>query len=204
MSITTNLKALPSGDPATAGEPPEPFDLASLCLSQDSTETVRVKKLLATIPARRPNSQDFVRVHPSPDYRRNFLCIDLKDDRETYVVRPEIAPELVGETVMKTIYTAITSLGVVFLWPITIPPPDGKTNEWWRSGREAAELAITRWVRMRADMNLGAYQIFEAEGQIPEPEWPNLPYQELLRISFRDRMIDRVDHPVVQRLRGRG
>ena len=52
MSITTNLKALPSGDPATAGEPPDPFDLASLCLSQDFTETVGVKKLLTTIPAR--------------------------------------------------------------------------------------------------------------------------------------------------------
>jgi hypothetical protein len=199
-----NLKAILPGDLPTAGEPPDPFDLKSLCLSQDFTETAGVKKLLRTIPARRPNSQDFVRVHPSSDYRRNFLCIDLKDDRETYVVRPEIAPELIGETVMKTVYTGITSLGVVFLWPVTIPPLDGKMNEWWRSAREAAELAITRWVRMRSDMNLGAYQIYEAEGQIPEPQWPDLPYQELLRISFRDRMIDRLDHPVVQRLRGRG
>ncbi len=157
--------------------------MASLCLSQDFTETVGVKKLLTTIPARRPNSQEFVRVHPSPDYRRNFLCIDLKDDRETYVVRPEIAPELVGETVMKTIYTAITSLSVVFLWPVTIPPPDGKTNEWWRSAREAAELAITRWIRMRADMNLGAYQIYAAEGQIPDPEWPNLPTKSCFALA---------------------
>jgi hypothetical protein len=90
----------------------------------------------------------------------------------------------------------------VFLWPVTIPPPDGKTNEWWRSAREAAELAIARWIRVKADMHLGAYAMYEAEGKIPDPEWPDLPYQELLRVSFRDRMVDRVDHPVISRLRG--
>lgn len=198
---SVELKAL-SRDPNQTITPPDPFNLESLCLTQAFTETAGVKKLLRTVPVRRPNSQDFVRVHPSEDYRRNFLCIDLKDDRECYVVRPEVASALVGETVMKTLYTAINRQGIVFLWPVTIPPPDGKTNEWWRSSREAAEIAITRWVRIRAEMSLGAYQIYEAEGQIPEPDWPDLSYQELLRIAFRDRMIDRVDHPVIHRLRG--
>ena len=203
--MTANLKALPPIDTAIAGDAtPDPFDLDSLCVSQDFAEAVGVKKLLRTVPARRPNPQDFVRVHPSPAHRRNLLCIDLKDDRECFIVRPEIATELVGETVLKTVFTAITRQGVIFLWPVTIPPPDGKTNEWWRSAREAAELAITRWIRVRADMSLGAYQIYEAEGQIPEPEWPDTPYQDLLRLSFKDRMVDRIDHPVIQRLRGRG
>ena len=125
-----------------------------------------------------------------------------KEDRESYLVRPEVAPELVGETVVKTFFTAITRQGVVFFWPVTVPPPDAKANEWWRSAREAAELAVTRWIRVKANMNLGAYDIFEAEGKIPEPEWPDLSFQELLRIGFRDRMIDRVDHPVIRRLRG--
>jgi hypothetical protein len=201
--MNPSLKAVPE-PPAAESAVPDPFDLKSLCLSQDFAETVGVKKLLRTVPARRPSPQDFVRVHPSPDYRRNLLWIDLKDDRECYVVRPEIAGELVGETVLKSVFTAITRQGVVFLWPVTIPPPDGKSNEWWRSAREAAELAMDRWIRVRADTNLGAYQMHEAEGRITEPTWPELSFQELLRISFRDRMIDRVDHPVVQRLRGRG
>jgi hypothetical protein len=29
-----------------------------------------------------------------------------------------------------------------------------------------------------------------------------LSFQELLRIAFRDRLIDRLDHPVIKRLRG--
>jgi hypothetical protein len=196
------LKALPSSDTPSAATPPDPFDLDSLCQSQDFLETARVKKLLRTVPVRKPNQQEFVRVHPSLDYRRNFLCVDLKDDRELYLVRPEIAPELAGETVMKTIYTAINRQDVVFLWSVTVPPPDGKQLEWWRSMREAAELAMTSWIRMKANTSLGAYEIFRAESLLPEPEFPEVPYQELLKIAFRDRMMDRVDHTVIKRLRG--
>ena len=77
-----------------------------------------------------------------------------------------------------------------------------KHNEWHRSAAEAAELAMHRWVRLSANMALGAYEIFEAIGNLPEPIWPELPFSEILRIAFRDRMIESLDHPVVQRLRG--
>ena len=180
----------------------DPFDLESLILSQNFADASGVKKLLTTVPVRKPNPQDFVRVHPSADYRRDFLILELKDDRESYLVRPELANELAGETVMRTIFTAINRQGVLFLWPVTISPPDGRVNEWWRSAREAAELAVTRWIRLKANMGLGAYEIFEAQSIMADPQWPELSFQELLRIAFRDRLIDRVDHPVVRRLRG--
>jgi hypothetical protein len=35
-----------------------------------------------------------------------------------------------------------------------------------------------------------------------EPDWPELPFQELVRIAHRDRMITSLDHAVVKRLRG--
>ena len=43
---------------------PDPFDLQSLALSQDFNGKLALKKLLRTIPVRKPNPQDFVRVHP--------------------------------------------------------------------------------------------------------------------------------------------
>jgi hypothetical protein len=189
-------------DEQTATAALDPFNLSTLCLSQDFIETAGVKKLLKTVPVRKPNPQDFVRVHPHLDYRHNFLCVELKEDRELFLVRPEIASSLVGETVMKTIFTAVNRQGVMFLWPVTIPPPGGKDLEWWRSMRVAAELAISKWIRVKANMSLGAYEIFEAEGKIDDPKFGDIPYQELLRIGCRDRMIDRIDHPVINRLRG--
>jgi hypothetical protein len=180
----------------------DPFDLASLRLSQDFDDTVGVKKLLRTIPTRKPNTQDFVRTHPSEDYRLLARCVDLKDDRELFLVRPEVAHELVGETVVKTLFTAINRQGVLFVWPVSVPALDAKQLEWWRSMREAAELAMHSWVRVKANMDLGAYEIFEAGSLMADPVWPEISFQEILRIAFRDRIIDRIDHPVVKWLRG--
>jgi hypothetical protein len=186
--------------PSTSAE--DPFDLSNLRLSQDFVETAGVKKLLTTVPVRRPHSQDFVRVHPDPNYRMTFAVIDLKDDREIYLLPPAIAQQLPGEFVTITLYTAINRQGVVQLWPVRLPTPDGRINEWHRSAAEAAELAMKRWVRVRANMSLGAYEMFEAESTIPDPTWPELSFQELVKIAFRDRLITSLDHPVIKRLRG--
>jgi len=70
------------------------------------------------------------------------------------------------------------------------------------TARQAAELAKTRWVRLAADMGLGGYRIYQAEGDLSEPEWPDKPLAEILQIAFRDRIVDSENHPVVRRLRG--
>ena len=188
--------------PAPSTAAPDPFDLASLRLNPAFIETSGVKRLLVTVPVKRPSPQDFFRVHPAPEYRENFAMIDLKDDREEFVVHPTILPELTNEVTYKTVYTAMNRQGVVFLWPVRLPVPDERKNEWSRSAREAAELAMTRWVRMKANMSLGAYDISVAESVIADPVWANLPYAELLQIAFRGRIITTLDHPVIKRLRG--
>jgi hypothetical protein len=190
-------------DPNVSTSPaPDPFDLASLRLNPSFLETSGVKKLWTTVPARRPGPQDFVRVHPSPDYRENFAMIDLKDDREDFLVRPELLPELAGEVVYKTVLTATNRQGVIFLWPIRLPAPDDRKSDWLRSAREGAEMAMSQWIRLKANMSLGAYEITVAESVIAEPVWPELSFQELVRIAYRDRMVTSLDHAVVKRLRG--
>jgi hypothetical protein len=49
---------------------------------------------------------------------------------------------------------------------------------------------------------LGAYRVFAAEGELPDPAWPGKPLRELVEIAFRDRVIADPEHPVVRRLRG--
>ena len=48
---------------------PDPFDPSSLRLDQSFADGEGVKKLLLTVPVRKPNRQDFVRVHPDAAYR---------------------------------------------------------------------------------------------------------------------------------------
>jgi hypothetical protein len=198
MTIEVNKPKLDTIEPA-----PNPFsDLAKLRLDQNYAETAGVRKLLRTAPVRRPGPQDFVRTHK--DLRLTpAALLALKDDREVYYVAPALAPELAGEYFVATLYHTITRQGVISLWPVRLPGPDGKNLEWWRSAAEAAEMAEKRWIKIRADMSLGAYQIYEAlNDAIPEPTWPTEQFEEIARVAFQTRFIDRVDHPVVRRLRG--
>jgi hypothetical protein len=55
---------------------------------------------------------------------------------------------------------------------------------------------------MVANMQAGFYEHFEPAAEMPDPEWPNLTFKEILRIAFRDRFIDTLEHPIVRQLRG--
>jgi hypothetical protein len=179
----------------------DPFDLSNLRLSQSFTET-GVKKLLTTIPIKKPSAQDWVRVHPSPDMRCDIPLIELKDEREAFVVAGPLVSELIGEIKCMTMFTTINRQAVLSLWPVPLPDPDARQLEWHRSMREGAEMAMENWVRVKANMSLGAYDLFQATGSIADPVWPDLNFQQIVRIAFKDRLIDSMDHPVIKRLRG--
>ena len=88
-------------------------------------------------------------------------------------------PELQAECFFATLFIAISRTGVLFMWPVKVPASDGKTNEWHTSAATAAQRAMKSWVRVKSNMDLGAYEIFEAEGSIPDPTWPDLSFDEI-------------------------
>ena len=190
--------------PANANVPDDPFDPASLRLSGAATATIGVKKALLTVPVRKPDKSWFVRTHPDPAFRLETAVIELKEDRETYLIAPNLWPKLATETTFspRLLQTAINRQGVVFLWPIRLPGADGRLDDWSRSAIEAVGFAATNWVRLQANMALGAYEVSRATGSLSDPDWPETRLGELLRIAFRDRFIDRLDHPTILRLRG--
>jgi hypothetical protein len=67
---------------------------------------------------------------------------------------------------------------------------------------EAAGIAKKKWIRLASSISLGAYEVFEASGDLPEPEWPDVTFQEILKIAFKNHFINSMDHPVISRLRG--
>jgi hypothetical protein len=191
-------------EPALTPPGPDPFDPDSLRLSQDFGAGLGVKKALLSVPVRKPANSWWVRVHPSADYRLQTAVIELKEDRETYLVAPALWPGLATEATFspRALFTAVNREGVLFLWPIRLPRADGRTDEWSRTALEAAGRATKGWVRVAANMALGAYDVFEARGQLGEPQWPEAAFRDLLRIGFRDKLIDCLDHPVLRRLHG--
>ncbi len=99
---------------AAETEKPNPFDPAALRISQDFAASAGVEQVLATVPVRKPNRQDFVRVHRSEDDQLTTVVIELKEERESYLVTPDLRDGLVGEVVPVTLYLAANRQGVVF------------------------------------------------------------------------------------------
>jgi hypothetical protein len=180
----------------------DPFNPSNLRLDQSFEEASGVRKLLNTIPVRKPNKQDWIRVHPDAAYRESLAMLEVAEDREFYVVVKAVAGELLDECFKAQLCTCINRKGVVFLWPVKLPSTDGKQMNWHVSAMEGAALAQKQWIRVMANMHLGAYELKETVHRIPEPVWPDLPYWDLLRIAFRDRIITSFDHPVIKGLRG--
>ena len=177
-------------------------DLDALRLSVDTAGTAGMREVLRHVPVRKPNRTEFFRTHPDANMSITTAIFDDREEQETFFVLPELRKELAGELKPVLLMTAITRQGVTFLWPVSLPDDSGRRNAWAETAREAAELAKTAWVRMAADMQLGAYRVYVAEGELSDPVWPDKSFKELLEIGFKDRIIDSEDHPVVKRLRG--
>jgi hypothetical protein len=177
-------------------------DLGAIRLSQDFGVSLGVKKSILTVPVRKPAKEWFVRTNA--DLRIETYVLELKEDREIYLVAPALWSELAAESTFgpRALYAAMTRQNVLFVWPVRLPGPDGKIDDWNRSALEAAAMAQTQWVRVASNMALGAYDVFIATAEWPEPTWPDLPFNELLRVAFKGRVIDTLDHPTLKRLRG--
>ena len=188
-------------------QPPSSSDdfpnLDDLRLPQDFGGLAGVKKAFLTIPVRKPRPQSFVRVRhdDGPDLQTPLLT--LKEDREeVFLVDRKLWAELQTEIVAHVLAIAIDRQNNLFVWPLKVPAQDGRSNAWHVSALQAAGYAKKHWIRVSANMGQGAYDTYEAMGNLPDPEWPALTTQEILRIAFKDKYITSLEHPVLRRLRG--
>jgi hypothetical protein len=180
----------------------DPFaDIDALRLGQDFSAALG-KRMLTTVPVRKPGKQDFIMVRPEPEFRLETFILELKEEREAFLVSPTLWQDLANEIAPRVIFACINRQGVLFLWPVRRPGTDARVDTWSSSALAAAQAAMSRWVRVSANMSLGGYDVFEATGELSLPEWPTLTFQELLRLAFKDRYIDSPQHPVLRRLRG--
>ena len=174
-------------------------DLERFRLNQDFTRTGAVK-VLTQVPVRKAGKTTFFRAHD--EHWFDTMILELKEDSESYLVEPELQEELQAEIVAVTLVLCVTRQGVVFIWPVRLPDAMGRVNPWHMSAREAAVISTTKWIRICANQQLGGYDVHEAINQAAVPAWPKESFKQLIDIAFRGKVIDRIDHPVIRRLRG--
>jgi hypothetical protein len=179
------------------------FDLDALRLPQNFGEALGVKRLITRVPVRKPLKTEFFRVRAGEAWRFQTMILELKEEGETFLLAPAVwdaVPELLRPAML---HTAIDRRNNVFLIPVPLPGPDGRRNPWHQSLAEVVAMAETKWVRSVANKHVGGYDMLVAETTLAEPEWPDVTFQELVQIAFRERLIQSADHPVVTQLLGR-
>lgn len=182
--------------------PPSIFaDLAKLRLST-SMAGANGTEILWKVRVRKPSKQEFIRVNPAEDMMLPTLIYVDQHERETLMVSPHMRDSITEQLKPAVLVVAINRQNEHFVWPVMIPAEDRSRNDWHETARHGCELAKTQWTRISADMSSGLYRLFRAEGDLSEPEWCGRPLAELLELAFRDRVIDREDHPAIKRLRG--
>jgi hypothetical protein len=199
-SEVTNMKIQTTNQQTAASTS---LPLEALRLPSNYGATFGVKKLLTTVNVGKPKKPQFFRTHLDVRMTFDAMLLEQKESRETYVVVPEVAQELSELVRPVRLNTAIDRQNNPFLIPVPLPGEDGNRNPWHESLAQAVEHAKEKWLRIAANMALGAYDVFVAEGPLPDPEWPELTIDALIQVAFRDKIVTTLDHPVVQALLGR-
>jgi hypothetical protein len=211
-----NLKAVAdeANPPTEAVSTPtasDPFDAKALALPPDFFAAGgALNPKPKNVQVRKPHNQEWIRVHPDPDFRCDYGTILLKDDRVHYLLAPRVSTAMRGHRHLKTVtlYTTYSRLsGKTFLWPVGIvgQGQNKKTENWYRTAHEAAHEAMRQLVNVWADLEGGGYEWQPSEN--PEantpPEWPDLSFSELLQIAFQltGCFVDSFDHDVFKKLR---
>ena len=210
--------AIPSGnqemeqvnDPGLTSEQIEPgnpearvsdsdFDLDSIRLTQHFGEQINVKKMLTTVPVRKPNKTQFFRTHPG--HRMEVMLLKYDETDEQYVVKPQVVSEVLQLAKPCRLVLVVDRLGTAFIWPLALPDEE-RPMDWHKSALEADYEAQSSWVRMAANQALGAYEIFKAAGELSEPIWPTESWNKLVEVAFKQKIIDTPEHVIIQKLQG--
>ena len=178
----------------------KPTDFSKFALSQNFGAQIKVIKRLTTVPVRKPSKTQWFQIHP--EYKLDVLLLKYVESGEVYyLVEPSLAQQVEDLAQAFKLVVAVDRQGVVFVWPLRLPDAD-RPLAWHLSALEAASHAEVQWTQMQANMGLGAYEFSAASGITDEPKWPKMLMNEILEIAFKNKIIDRLDHFVLQQLRG--
>lgn len=178
------------------------LNINSLRLKLGYGETLSVKKVLVTVPVKKPNKATFFRIRDGEEWEFPALILERKEDNETYLVTADVAELVNGLVRAAMLYLAVDRKGNPTLVPVPLPGIDGRRNIWHESLLQAVELGKAKWVRVVPNMPAGANDVLEAQSVLDEPQWPANTMDQLVEIAFRGKIITDISHPVIQGLLG--
>ena len=181
-----------------------PFDPSRFAMPSTGAEEFGTRKIRSVIPVNKPGKMEWVHLLDHPDFLLpGAAFLDLQDGGRLYLVVPEIAAQLADDVKLVKLAPGLTRQDKLFLWPCPLIPLGETSNPWHTSHNDAFNAAKSGWIRMKSNRACGFYDIIEPEKIMPEPDWPDMSFADMLQIAFNDdHIVDRDDHPALRRLKG--
>ena len=145
----------------------------------------------------RPRAQEWVRCHPEPERVRYFHAIKDQKANKLFVVNRRILSLVGTQARLYRVRQAITTDGELYLWPA---PVEGRLES-DITHLNAQQAALSRWIRI--EWAGKAFLAVEPQGDLGQPEWPELAFQEVLELGLTGHLINDENHPFIKRLLGR-
>ena len=95
-------------------------DFERFRLSQDFKSLSGAKKLLTTVPVRKPNKQQFVRTRPEPGFVIDVMLLEYGESRDTYLIEPDV------QAAPTRLILSVDRSDNIFIWPVKLPGEDTK------------------------------------------------------------------------------
>jgi hypothetical protein len=178
------------------------FDLQTIRLKQNYGENFATQKRVMRVPVTKPKKGNFFMVRTGDEWQIPVTIIEGDDNNESHLVLDHVAAEVPEFCRQVTLFTAIDRRNNIFLIPIPHPGPDGQRNSWHESLLRCLVEAQTRWVRVSSNREINAYDLHSAKGDLNAPEWPVMSFSAILNTAFQNKLIDSVEHPLIQKLWG--
>src|SRR3984893_11707795 len=118
---------------------PDPFNAKALRLPPAFEQNAGIRKVISTIPVRKPHGQEWIRTHGGEGFSDNFGVIILKDDNEVYLLHPALVGAYENEMTRVRIFVCLSMNKNLFLWPAKLPGNGHKGAARWNTsaGRAA-------------------------------------------------------------------
>jgi hypothetical protein len=183
---------------------PNPATQLAAYLSSDQVGADTAPKpppRVTALQVRKPSDQEFVRVKAGEQLVMPLF--KLKNGGRLFLYKPCVEPYLDPRHYRDYRLVLAMPLRAVipFIWALPVPQDD-LGYSWHASGDEVARDAERAWVKVKSDMAGGAYVSEPAEDVLPEPAWPDQPFEQLVLLAFRNSRLDDAGHPVLRNLRG--
>lgn len=175
--------------------------IKSMILPQSFAELAQEHIEVGPTQINKPRKGHFFSISPlQPDKAIVYILSAGDWGSEFYAIAPDVYPKIADDCAPCQLVVCQYRHGSTFLWPVRITV-GGRLDNWSQSAHRIILKYPGEWIRLKADMAAGQYDVILPLSPLDPPIW-NEPPEETLRSGLEFRSITTLDHPVIRRLLG--